>query len=165
MNTTKNYSVKLVEDYSSNLGDPIIEKYNFETYEDALKYYEKELTLECENHGTNVCVELWEDGNDEPLMECYKTSALLPVGSVVVTYQHHRHMNYSYDIIGVRDVRDGERYEDLSVSIDRTSTNWDVVFECKEELIDFYNTKFCAPFNRINSGSRVIEEFINNTNL
>lgn len=171
-NTTAKFEVVLIEDYNENKGNPDVSSESFETLSEAEVAFENEIKSEYSENGKTCRVELRdltenEDGEvaDEPIKEGYKASALLPKDGVVVTYQHRTYMNYCYSISEVRKVNDGERYEDLNVSVDHTNSNWDAVYDSIEEMQEAFEKGFSSPMDKINSGSSKVEEFLSENNV
>jgi len=82
--------------------------------------------------------------------------------AIVVGYNHHMYMNYSYDINFVGPVRDThlKKESDLVNSKDSTTATYFTLYETIEELEESFEKMTSVPFNKINKGSRLIREFI-----
>lgn len=80
---------------------------------------------------------------------------------VLVFYRHHRYMNYSFDILDIKYVRDTKyKYQsELIEDADSTSAVYINFYDDLEELIKFYEDGE-SIFSKINSGSKIIENFI-----
>jgi len=87
--------------------------------------------------------------------------------AIVVGYSHHMYMNYSYDITFVGPVRDTQlkKESDLVNSQDSTTATYFAVYETIEELEQSFEKGTSVPFNKINKGSRIIKEFIEESRL
>lgn len=161
-NSEKKYAVRLVEDYDHNGGNPDSSSTEYATLSAATAAYEAEIKEEYKEHGKTCEVQLWnyKKDHDEPIRSDYKKSALLPKDGVIVTYQHLTHINYCYAIVEIRKVNDGERYEDLNVSVDYTNRNWDVVYDSIGGMQLAYENAYSTPMDKIQTGAYKIEEFL-----
>lgn len=159
-----NYKVTLEENFEGNNGNPDYETFEFKYLKDARKKYRELLKVESDTHGVYTSIELVKvDENENVIADIENdriSSALLPKDCVIVTFKHVRYMYYAYQIISVRFVEDGDRYEDLHVSKDYTSSHWDAIFKSVDELQDAYENGRYMPMDKINSGSSIIEEFL-----
>jgi hypothetical protein len=154
-----NYQIIVVENYNSNNGNSDTTEHNYKTLAEAKAEYKKLLKGEYKEHGKTCEVQLWKNGAGKPIESEYQVSALIPKGSIIVTYQHVTYMNYAYKVTDVQEVRSGERYEDLNVSVDHTNSSWDAVFDSIEELNESYEKKY-GIFAKLNSGRKIIEDFL-----
>lgn len=87
---------------------------------------------------------------------------LLNPGAVVVMYRHHRYMNYAYSIERVCRVWETnlKTTSDLRDDSDSLSTTYCIVLANLDELAEAFRLGNLAPFNKINSGSRIVREFL-----
>jgi hypothetical protein len=170
----RTYIVRLTEDYSDNNGDPEgIEEFEFYSYKDAKVKYEEELKKPYYGHGLDCLVEIYETTENEegeminldPLDSDWKKSGEIPEGSVILTYSHHRYMNYAYEIEDVRFSNSNEKYSDLHVCVDSLFSRWDCVYSSIIDLMQDFERPTGAPLNKINKGQRVILEFLKDNEM
>ena len=165
----KSYAVRIIKtpNRESFNGNPDVETNNFDTLEDATHYYKELEKLITSDYGLYSEIQLIDNStnerggliNEEPLELNRLESAKIPEGSVIVTFKHVKHMNYAYKIIDVKFSR-GEKYKDLNDNEDSCFANWDCVLESVEELKKNYEEGHSQPFDKMNSGSEIIEEFL-----
>lgn len=82
--------------------------------------------------------------------------------AIIVAYRHHRYMNYSYDITDVDFVSaypDFETEADLRNDRDSTFSTYYITFKDTDELAEYFERGY-FPFDKINSGSRLVREFL-----
>lgn len=141
-----------------SVGYNVSEEFEFNTLESAQEKFDELRHEFCYNQGGVYIVTILDSKGREIKEDC-QVSALLPEGGVIVTFKHHRYMNYAYEILAVENVRSGQRYEDLSDNPDTTTRVWQTVYDSKEELyIDFENRR--GIFAKIHSGQSFIEEYL-----
>lgn len=82
--------------------------------------------------------------------------------AIVVFYSHHRYMNYAYDIKEVTLARYTDfKYEsDLVNERDSTSATYAKVYADIDELEEAFENRWSAPFDKINSGSSIVRNYI-----
>jgi hypothetical protein len=167
LKNTLTYEVVVVEDYNENRGNPInCEVNKCDSLKEAIELFEEELAKEYSTNGATCRVEILsrdDDDNTDIVKEGVCVSALLPNGAIIITYKHRQYMHYCYVITGVRYANDGERYENLNYSEDRTEINWDYVCDSLEELEESMNDGR-SIFGKIQSGSNLLSEFLDSLN-
>lgn len=176
----KTYTVLVTEDHDNNMGDPISsESYSFELLSDANKKYESELIIHAGGNGINRYVELCEsneydpeeDGFDEnydidplytQLKSDYCDSPALPKDGVIVYYCHVTYMGYAYAIDNIELVSNSEfkNYSDLPYSDDHIHTTWARVYKSVEDMQEAYENGYSQPFDKLQKGRRIVEEFL-----
>jgi len=154
------YTLVIIEDYSSNKGNPIVSEESYNTLIEVEAAFNKEVAEPYREHGMTCRLEIWQDGQDEPIKDAYKNSAQIPMGSVVVSYKHVTYMHYAYAIVAVRKVDSYTTFEDLNASADSTSAVWDRVYESVEDMECDYKNGLSIPFNKLQRGNKVVEEFV-----
>ena len=82
--------------------------------------------------------------------------------SIIVFYQHKTYMNYAYSVTSIDFVRNTilKAESDLVNMKDSTNATYCAHFDTLEELADSFNWNKCVPFNKMQSGSRLIREFL-----
>lgn len=82
--------------------------------------------------------------------------------AIVVMYRHHRYMNYSYAIEAIRFVRETnlKTEADLRDDSDSLRTTYCMIVSDLDELAEVFERGQYMPFNKINSGSRIVREFL-----
>lgn len=85
----------------------------------------------------------------------------LDPNAIVIMYRHHRYMNYAYTIEAIRFVREtGLKTEaDLRDDSDSLRTTYCIVVADLDELAESFRSGY-VPFNKVNSGSRIVREFL-----
>lgn len=83
--------------------------------------------------------------------------------AIIVFYSHHRYMNYAYDIKEVTLVRytNFQSESDLVNERDSTMTTYAKVYADIDELEEAFESRRSTPFDKINSGSSIVRNFIN----
>jgi hypothetical protein len=163
----KKYSVLVTEDYDGNRGDSIHESFDFESLQQAKDEFAKQCKGDYSENGKYCTVELQELTIDEEdymsdpeVLESFrKPSKAIPDGSIIVTFHHVQYMHYCYAVTHVREAF-GDTHENLNVSVDNTNRPWDAVFSSLEEMTLAFENKSGMPFNKLNSGSKIVTEFI-----
>jgi hypothetical protein len=163
----KKYNVLVTEDYDGNRGDSNSESFDFENLQQAKDEFAKQCQGDYSENGkycTVVLQELTIDEEDymsEPVvLESFrKPSKPIPDGSIIVTFHHVQYMHYCYAVTHVREAF-CDTHEDLNVSLDNTNRPWDVVFKSLEEMTLAVENKSGMPFNKLNSGGKIVKEFI-----
>lgn len=163
----KKYSVLVTEDYDGNRGDSIYESFDFENLQEAKDEFAKQCECVYSENGKYCTVELQELTIDEEdymfdpvVLESFrKPSKAIPDGSIIVTFHHVQYMHYCYAVTHVREAF-GDTHEDLNVSVDNTNKPWDAVFSSLEEMTLAFENKSGIPFNKLNSGGKIVNEFI-----
>ena len=164
-NNSDRYQVVVTEDYSGNTGDPFSREVStFETLEEARKDYEAEKgetpdTIGC--YRTVELADLGEDLNDYEVLESETTEGdIIPTEAVIVSYHHLTYMNYAYQITEVRKPNFNERLSDLNPPVDHTYKTWDLVVSNIDELYSDYEHGNGSPFDKLQKGSSIVEEFL-----
>lgn len=82
--------------------------------------------------------------------------------ALVVSFKHHRYMNYAYDIVSIDPVyMTNLKYEsDLVNERDSTMSTYYRVFKDVEELEEALISGNCTPFDKINQGGSIVRRFI-----
>ena len=82
--------------------------------------------------------------------------------SIIVFYNHVTYMNYAYRVSGIDFVRNTilKVESDLVNTQDSTSATYFTHFDTLEELSDYFDWNKCVPFNKMQSGSRLVREFL-----
>ena len=82
--------------------------------------------------------------------------------SIIVFYQHKTYMNYAYSVTSVDFVRDTKIAveSDLVNMQDSTTATYCSHFDSLKELSDSFDSSYHVPFNKLQSGSRLISEFL-----
>jgi hypothetical protein len=163
----KKYSLLVTEDYDGNRGDSNCESFDFESLQQAKDQFAKQCEGEYSENGKYCNVELQELTIDEEdymsdpvVLESFrKPSKPIADGSVIVTFHHVQYMHYCYAVTHVREAF-GDKHEDLNVSVDNTNKPWDIVFKSLEEMTLAFENKYGMPFNKLNSGGKIVKEFI-----
>ena len=163
----KKYTVLVTEDYDGNRGDSIHESFYFENLQEAKDEFAKRCEGDYSENGKYCTVELQELTIDEEdymsdpvvLKSFRKPSKAIPDGSIIVTFHHVQYMHYCYAVTHVREAF-GDTHEDLNVSVDNTNSPWDAVFSSLEEMTLAFENKSGMPFNKLNSGGKIVNEFI-----
>jgi len=169
--TEKNYYVAVEQNYSENLGDPInYEESELMSLEEAEVQYAKELNeIESENGVYRIVtlkLQIIDEDGDISHPEEIKSEGCsckeIEEGQIIVTYHSHKYMDYAYVITDVREVQGmALTTEDLNYSKDSLFAPHDKVFEDIEDLRNSYEKgAFTVPFNKINSGRHIIENFL-----
>ncbi|MBX9851029.1 MAG: hypothetical protein K2X86_04640 [Cytophagaceae bacterium] len=86
----------------------------------------------------------------------------LPEDGYIVYYRHHTFMNYAYKIESIESVQysDNKTFSDLRCDEDSTSATYAYVAKNLDELAEDFEKRNCVPFDKINSGSRIVREFL-----
>lgn len=86
----------------------------------------------------------------------------LPEDGYIVYYRHHMYMNYSYTIEAIEPVAESihKTYADLYTENDSTSVIYAYVAKDLDELVEDFERGQRTPFNKINSGSIIVREFL-----
>lgn len=82
--------------------------------------------------------------------------------AIIVYYRHHTYMNYAYTIEDVRFVQD-TRFKteaDLRNDADSISSTYCHLVSDLDELAEELRTGQWIPFNKINRGSAIVEQFL-----
>lgn len=81
--------------------------------------------------------------------------------SIIVAFSHHMYMGYSYDIKSVDFVKNTsfKKEADLRNDSDTTRSVYFATFDDIYELAESFENGY-YPFDKINSGSRIIREFL-----
>lgn len=97
--------------------------------------------------------------------EVNKGSELNP-DSIVVFYRHKTYMNYAYSIDSVRFIFETNlKFEsDLRNDSDSLSSIYCRVFKDLDELSEAFRFSEGVPFNKLNSGWRIVREFLKENN-
>lgn len=161
MKTT--YTVLVTDNYEGNKGECEVQKFTFTSFEEAEAKYDSLISEEVEENGVMRLVELYS-GNvlENQLQSDFCKSVALPEDGIIVYFNNHKYMGYSYDIREVVAVAESgcKTREDLPYSADSTSAVWAIIFDNIAEFNDAWEKK-CYPFDKMNSGQRIAEEFYN----
>jgi len=86
----------------------------------------------------------------------------LPEDGFIVYYRHHRYLNYAYNIESIEPVAYSRHktFSDLRNDSDSTMTSYAYVATDIDELAENFERGSVKPFDKINSGSRIIREFL-----
>jgi hypothetical protein len=159
------YGVDLIEtSYMHSTEDAEVFSKSFDTLEEAQAYYKQQLELKHWLHGKYCIVELLRklSGNEAVIIKHgYKQSAQLPENGVVVTYQHIQHLHYAYKITDVRFADVNEQYTHLNENQQCAYKNCDAVFDTIEDMQKAFNARDGVPFDKMQTGSSIIEDFLN----
>ena len=104
--------------------------------------------------------------NNETIWEGSKNDGKeLDPEAIIVSYRHHRYMNYSYDITGVDFVKNSsfKTEADLRNDRDTTLSAYYITFDDVDDLANSFENNY-FPFDKINSGSRIVREFLAENN-
>lgn len=169
----KKYTVVVTADFASNTGDPI--KTTLYTYDElpaAESKYKVELKVKDDEYGVTTRVGLYESNTPEigdeydfmytEISEQYRESKPLNQNAIVVFYRHLTYMNYAYEVLSVKHASEtgAKTLSDLPYSYDSTSATWVSVLDTTDELVDAYEHAYYAPFDKLNRGHRVVEDFL-----
>lgn len=86
----------------------------------------------------------------------------LDPNQIIVFYKHHRYMNYAYTIESIRFVyQTNIKYEaDLRNYDDSTLATYCQLFDSIEDLAESFENSNCTPFNKLNHGIKITEDFL-----
>lgn len=86
----------------------------------------------------------------------------LPENGFIVYYRHHQYMNYAYSIESIEPVMYSRHktYSDLRNDSDSTMTSYAYVASNLDELAEDFEKGRVTPFDKINSGGRIVREFL-----
>lgn len=86
----------------------------------------------------------------------------LDPNAIVVAYRHHRYMNYAYCIEGVYFVRQTrlQTEADLVNHKDSLMATYHCLVDDLDELAERFEREQYVPFDKMNSGARIIREFL-----
>lgn len=86
----------------------------------------------------------------------------LPADGYIVYYQHHMYMNYAYKIESIESVSSSQNktFSDLRNDRDSTFATYAYIANDLDELAEDFRTGRVTPFDKINSGSRIVKEFL-----
>jgi hypothetical protein len=89
----------------------------------------------------------------------------LSSNSIIIFYQHHRYMNYAYDIVSAQFVyQTNLKFEaDLRNDQDSTCSIYCLHFKDLDELADSFRWGH-SIFSKINKGSRIVRNFLSENN-
>lgn len=162
---TKIYKVVEVQDYELNRGEPLrYKEYFFSSLEKSQEKFKEIMKRPLDSReetGTYLEVELYQNDNDRWVLIDVFTNygRALKENEVIVTFKHHRYMNYAYDIDEVRFANPMEYTSDLRPQIDEAELFMDALYNSIDDLMDAYDLKG-RIFDKINSGSKKIINFI-----
>ena len=82
--------------------------------------------------------------------------------SIIVFYKHQRYMNYAYNVTSIEFVRNTnmKTESDMVNQSDSTRATYCTHFDSLGELYESFDSSNCVPFNKLQSGSRLISEFL-----
>lgn len=163
----KTFTVEIRVDYLENKGNPVSsEAHSFDTIEEAEKAYQEALMPVDDENGILTIVSLYvgtdDDLFDKQLKSESRNSKELPTDGVIVYYRHHRYMGYAFQVKEIETVADSRKttYLDLPYSEDNTFATWATVYNDIVDFVTAYELGEGEPFNKLNSGSRVVREFL-----
>lgn len=100
------------------------------------------------------CEEVWSSAEN--------TGESLDPESIVVTYRHHKYIGYAYQVLSIDFVKyTNLRTEaDLIQDADSVMAHYYAHFENINDLEDSFAWNERVPFNKLNSGSALVQRFL-----